>query len=229
VSLGRYPQRHEKDGALSFGAGGEERGHVVVVKGKAAGAEPEGVAAEVELTSNNPGLQLSGAIAAVAKPLKDGPEVRQEKDVHTGVGRQRLFQAEIAGPGPKVSFLQQLERGLIPSKHVGTAGKVAHGVDDELEVVESRADKLEEISRESAGGSVQYCEELGKSDRLPGEPSTRAPPRDDLTRLSGNEESLRTRMCLVLCEPEYVWTGKQARAHFAGIYQRVIGSPPPGS
>jgi hypothetical protein len=67
---------------------------------------------------------LSGAIAAVAKPLKDGPEVRQEEDVHTSVGRQRLFEAEIAGPGPKVSFFQQLERGLIPSKHVGTAGKV---------------------------------------------------------------------------------------------------------
>src|SRR5579864_2140596 len=172
VSLGRYPHRHEKDGAPSFGVGGEERGHVVVVESEAAGPEPEGVTAEVELPSNDPGLQLSGAIAAVAKPLKDRPEVRQEEDVHTRVGRQRLFEAEIASLGPKVSFFQQLERGLIPSKHVGTGGKVVHGMDDEVEVVERRADRLEEISRESAGGSVEYCGELGKRDRLPGEPSS---------------------------------------------------------
>src|ERR1700737_153426 len=164
VSLGRHPQRHEKDGAPSLGVGGEERGHVVVVEGEAARPKPQGVAAEVELTSNDPGLQLSGAIAAVAKPLKNGPEVRQEEDVHTGVGRQRLFEAEIAGLGPKVSFFQQLERGLIPSKHVGTRGKIVHGVDDEVEVAERRAGRLEEISGESAGGSMEYRGELRKCD-----------------------------------------------------------------
>src|SRR6202030_4074932 len=70
VFLGGYPHRHEEDGAPCFGVGGEERGHVVVVEGEAAGPEAEGVAAEVELPSNNPGLQLSGAIAAVAKPIE---------------------------------------------------------------------------------------------------------------------------------------------------------------
>lgn len=62
----------------------------------------------------------------------------------------------------------------------------------------------------------------------------------DMTGLSGSEEILPSKMCLVLwwagCEPgehpgmddEYApWTAEQVKAHFAQLYRRVIGEPLP--
>jgi len=54
----------------------------------------------------------------------------------------------------------------------------------------------------------------------------------DMTGLSGSEEILPARTCLVVWSPgrlrEHAWTAAQARAHFAALYRRVIGVPLPG-
>jgi hypothetical protein len=54
---------------------------------------------------------------------------------------------------------------------------------------------------------------------------------NDPTGLSGSEEILPARTCLVVWEPgyepEYVWTAEEARTHFATLYRRVIGEPLP--
>jgi|SRR5579872_4947486 len=54
---------------------------------------------------------------------------------------------------------------------------------------------------------------------------------DDLTGLSGSEEILPAKTCLVVWdqgyEPAYIWTPEQARQHFAQLYQLVIGQPLP--
>jgi len=50
---------------------------------------------------------------------------------------------------------------------------------------------------------------------------------DDFTSLSGSEEILPATICLVVWDPGYdagsKWTPAQARAHFASLYQHVIG------
>ncbi len=50
---------------------------------------------------------------------------------------------------------------------------------------------------------------------------------DDMTGLSGGEEILPAKTCLVVWDPgygaEYIWTADQAREHCAQLYQRVIG------
>jgi hypothetical protein len=54
----------------------------------------------------------------------------------------------------------------------------------------------------------------------------------DPTGLSGGEEILPSRTCLVLWDPgpkpEHAWHPEEARRHLAALYQRVTGEPMPG-
>jgi len=54
---------------------------------------------------------------------------------------------------------------------------------------------------------------------------------DDMTGLSGGEEILPAKTCLVVWavgdKLDYFWTAEEAREHFAQLYQRVIGGPLP--
>jgi hypothetical protein len=53
----------------------------------------------------------------------------------------------------------------------------------------------------------------------------------DPTGLSGGEEILPSRTCLVVWhpgdKPEHAWSAEEARRHFAALYMRVIGKPMP--
>src|SRR5713226_10012434 len=84
--FGAVAEGDEKDGALAFGVRREEFGDVVVEKGEAGGAEALGVRSKIKLAAEDAGLELHGAISAIAEALKDGAQVGQEKNGNGGVG-----------------------------------------------------------------------------------------------------------------------------------------------
>ena len=49
------------------------------------------IGCEIQLTPKNAGFKLNCAIAAIAKALQDGSQVRQTENVHCGVGRELLL------------------------------------------------------------------------------------------------------------------------------------------
>jgi hypothetical protein len=64
----------------------EKRSHVVIKEGQACGSQPLRIGGQVELPTHKTSLQLGCPIPPVAKPFQNGPEIRQEKDVHAGIG-----------------------------------------------------------------------------------------------------------------------------------------------
>src|SRR4029077_3168019 len=120
----------EEDGAVAFGAGREEAGDVIVKEREAGGAKALGVSRQIELAAKDASFQLHRAIAAIAEALEDGPQVREEKDVHGGVRGQLLLHAQVPGIGAEVSLLQSLKHTTTTTKEVGAGRQPFHGVDD---------------------------------------------------------------------------------------------------
>src|SRR6476620_8374707 len=104
--LGTVAQGDEEDGALAFGVRGEERCNVVVEKRQAGGTQALRICGEIELAADDAGLELHGAISAIAIALQDGPQIGQKEDVDRSVGGQCLLQSQISGLRAEVASLQ---------------------------------------------------------------------------------------------------------------------------
>src|SRR2546429_6586149 len=103
--FGAVTEGYQEDGAFAFGMRGEEAGDLVVEEGEPGGAESERVGCQIELAAEDAGFELHGAIAAIAKTLQDGTQVREEKDVHGGVSGQLLLQPKVTSIGAEISLL----------------------------------------------------------------------------------------------------------------------------
>src|SRR5256885_6397824 len=103
--FGAVTEGYEEDGAFAFGVRGKEAGDLVVEEGEPGGAESERVGREIELAAEDAGFELHGAIAAIAKTVQNGTQVREEKDVHGGVGGQVLLQSKVTSIGAEISLL----------------------------------------------------------------------------------------------------------------------------
>ncbi len=124
---------YEEDGAFAFGVGREEAGNVVVEESQAGGAETLGVGREIQLAAEDAGFELHGAVAAIAEALQNGAQVREEKNVHGGVGGQFLSQAEVTGIGAEISFFQTLKQTTAAVEDVGSGRESFYGVDNQVE------------------------------------------------------------------------------------------------
>src|SRR5260370_28214353 len=96
---------YQENGALAFGMWGEEAGDVVVVKGEAGGAQALGIGGKIQLAAEDAGFKLHGTIPAIAKAIENRPQVRQEENIHGGIGGQLLLHAGGAGLVAKSSGL----------------------------------------------------------------------------------------------------------------------------
>src|SRR5712692_1407136 len=154
--FGAVAEGDEEDGALAFGVRREEADHVVVKESEAGSAEALGVGGEIELTAENAGFELHGAIAAIAEALQDGAQVREEKDGHGSVGGQLLLQSEVTGVGAEISLLQALEQAPAAVEDVGSGQEPFDGMDDQVEIIELSSGWLQEIRGDATGGAVQH-------------------------------------------------------------------------
>src|SRR5229473_3717647 len=163
--FGAVAEGYEEDGAFAFGVGREEAGNVVVEESQAGGAEALGVSGEVELSAEDSGFELDGAIAAISEALQNGAHVGEEKDGHGGVGGQLLLQAEVTGIGAEISLLQALEHATVAVEDVGSGREPFDGVDNQVEIIELGSGRIKEIRWDAASGAVQQGGKLRKGDR----------------------------------------------------------------
>ena len=150
LGFGAVAQCYQEDGALAFGVWGEESGYVVVEKREAGGTEMLSIRSQIELPSENACFKLHRAISAIAKALQDRPQIGQEEHVHRSVGRQRLLQAQVAGLRPKVSPLQTFKQFLVAMKDVRSGIQTVNLVNDQIQMIELRSLRVEEIGRNAA-------------------------------------------------------------------------------
>src|ERR1700730_5827646 len=144
---GAVAQGHQKNRALACGVGREKAGYFVVEERQAGSAEVLGVGREIQLAAEDAGFELHSAISPIAVALQDGSQIGQEEDVYSGFGRERLLQPQVAGLGTKVSLLQTLKRFAAAVKDVSAGLQTFHGMDDQVEVVELRAYRIEKVRR----------------------------------------------------------------------------------
>src|SRR6266853_2707346 len=159
---------------------GEEASHIVVVKGEAGGAQTLGIGGEIEFAAENAGLKLYGAIAAISKAIENRLQVCQEENIHGGIGRQLLLQSEVAGFVAKISLLQALERSTVAVEDVRSGIETFDGVDNQVEMVELRSERIEEVGRYAARRPVEHGGELGQADRSVRKLAAGAATQDDL-------------------------------------------------
>src|SRR5260370_23609119 len=176
---------YQENGALAFGMWGEEAGDVVVVKGEAGGAQALGIGRKIQLAAEDAGFKLHGTIAAIAKAIENRPQVCQQKNVHSGVGRQLLLQAEVAGLVAKGSVLQTLEHSTVAMKDVGSGIEALDGVDNQIEVVELSSDRSLEVRKDEVSGfsarrAVEHCGKLRQADRRARKLAAGTAAQDDL-------------------------------------------------
>src|SRR6266446_1415631 len=164
---------------------GEEAGHVVVVKGEAGGSQALGIGCEIEFAAEDAGLKLYGTIAAVSKAIENRPQICQEENVHGGVGGQLLLQSQVACLVAKISLLQTFERSMLEHftvavEDIRSGFKTFDGVDNQVEMVELRSERVEEVGRDAARRPVEHGGELGQADRSARKLAAGTAPQDDL-------------------------------------------------
>src|SRR5216684_2507846 len=178
--FGAVAEGYEEDGALALGVGREEARDVIVEESEAGGAEALGVGREIQLASEDAGFELHGAIAAIAEALQNGAQVREEKNVHGGVGGQFLLQSEVAGIGAEISLLQTFEHATAAVEDVGSGRESFGGVNDQVEIIELSSGRIEEIGGDAARGAVQHGGKLRQGDRAAREFAAGTAALDDL-------------------------------------------------
>jgi len=178
--FGAVAEGDEKNGALAFCVRREEFGDVVVEKGEAGGAEPLGVRSKIELAAEDAGFELHSPIAAIAEALKDGAQVRQEKNIHSGIRGQLLSQAQVTCLGAEISLLQALKYATAAVESVSSGREPFDSVDDQVKIIELGSGRVEKIGRHTSSGAVQQGGKLPQSDRAPRKFARGSAPLDNL-------------------------------------------------
>ena len=159
---------------------GEEGTDVVVKKRKAGGAEMLRIGCEIELAADDAGFKLHRAISAIAVALQDGAQVSQKEDRNCGVGGQGLLQSKVSRLGAEVARLQKLEQSAAAVKDVRTGLDALNRVDDQIQMVELRSQRIEEIGGHAASGASQHGRELSQGDWRTSELAAGTAAQDDL-------------------------------------------------
>src|SRR5579864_3329169 len=90
----------------------EESHDIVVIKSQAGCSQPLRVGRQINLAPENAGFRLYRAIPAIPERFENLRQVREKENVHTCVGRQFLFEAEVARTIPEFALFQQFQ--LLP-------------------------------------------------------------------------------------------------------------------
>ena len=70
------------------------------------------ISAQINFSAHNSGLELRGAVAAVAEAFERLFQIRQKINVNAGIGWDLLAQAEISGITAKVAAVDE-EQGIV--------------------------------------------------------------------------------------------------------------------
>jgi hypothetical protein len=101
---------------------GEEVGDVVVEEGQSRGAETERVGGEIDAAAGDRGVELRGAIGAVAEALEERLQISEHVEVHRCIGAQFLAQIEKARLAPELASGQKLKSVLLAAVQVCAGG-----------------------------------------------------------------------------------------------------------
>src|SRR5215470_4211545 len=127
----------------------EEVDYIVIIEGKARGAEFLRVRGEIQFSTHDSGLHLCGAVSAISESTENFCEIREEKEIHTRIRGEFLFQSQVTCAIAKVSFLQKFQLILLTPEEIGTGWQALHVVHDQIEIVQKMAGFLEKV-----GGQV---------------------------------------------------------------------------
>src|SRR6266542_1282225 len=187
-------ERRQEHHALPLCVRGEELRTLVVAEGESRGAKTKCVGGEVEAAADDPSLELSGPVAAIAEPGEDRLEIREAVDVRPGSGRKLLEEAEPARDRPKLAFLKELERPLRAPEVVGTGRQTLHRVCDQVEVEQARLGVFPEVRWNRGGRGGERSGKLLEAERARDvETTRRAPAEDDALERLGRPVRLRER------------------------------------
>lgn len=156
------PERYQEDCALALGMRRKEVHDIIVIEGEAGGAKVLRVGGEVELASEDAGLKLHRAIAAISKPGDDLMEIGQKEHVDASISRKFLLQSQVPGLAAEVAFLQKFKSFFFADVEIRARNEVIDAVHDQVQVTQSRAQRVQEIRRDPARGPVERRRKLSK-------------------------------------------------------------------
>src|SRR5258708_36822393 len=94
--------------------------------------------------------------------------------------RQVVGQSEVAGLVAKISPLQALKHPTVAVEGVRSRFETFDRVDNQVEMVELRSKRIQEVGRYAAGRPVEHSGELGQADRCARKLAAGAATQDDL-------------------------------------------------
>ena len=149
--------------------GREEFRHVIVKKGEPRSPQSLSIRRKVKLSAHDARLELGGAVAPIPPPTKNPIQIRQQEDIHAGIGGNLLTQAEVPGIAAEVPLFQKLQRHAVAAKHVGAGRQALDGVDDQVEVIERWPPGWEKVGGNSSRHPIEHGGELFQRNRVAGE------------------------------------------------------------
>jgi len=141
--------------ALAGGVRRKKDGHIIIKKRQSTRAQTLGVGAEVQLAAEDARFQLHCAIAAIAEPLQNTPQVGEEEHRNTCVTGQLLFETEVRGVFAEVALLQKFERPFLAVKELRARRQALDRVHDQVHIVELPAGGIEEVRRHAARCAIE--------------------------------------------------------------------------
>ena len=91
---------------------------------------------DVDISTHHSCFQLRGPVAPVAQPRQRRIQVCQKEDNRAGVGPQGLLETQVAGLGPELAPLQELQLAagfsIFPGIVVSARLHAVHCVDDQI-------------------------------------------------------------------------------------------------
>src|SRR5437588_1049125 len=123
----------------------------------------QGIGGDIEFSSKRASFELHGAITAIAQASENVREVGQEEEVHRGISRQLLLQAEITCLLAEAAFLEQRESFPVAVVKVGPRAQTGNVIHEKIKLVELGAGGIEKIRRNAARGPIEKGGELRES------------------------------------------------------------------
>src|ERR1700691_298483 len=109
-SRARNSERDHQERTLSGGVRLEKFCRVIVVERESRRAATERIRRKISAPTENPGLEMRVAVAAIAERVQRAFKIRHVNDQRRTIHAERLFEAQVSRLAAEVSGVQPLER-----------------------------------------------------------------------------------------------------------------------
>src|SRR5947207_12408946 len=116
----------------------EKTRDLIVIKRQAGSSQSKRVGSQINLSAENPRLQLRRAIAAIAELAQPPRQIGEKEYRHRRIPGQLLFERQKRGAGAEIANAENLQPAPARVEIVRPLPQTLHAIDDEIEIVYRR-------------------------------------------------------------------------------------------